>query len=361
MQSSIAIHIEALLFKNMLIPKKKAFKYCKYIFYFVLSQAILLYLFAHLSFFSSLLHKNSHEESENLRVQVDRLTLDVKASSEKLNALKREQQESSEELVALKLEQFKNHPILGLNDEELDNTTISAMMEWYEILGTDATMRTCSEDFGNVLVQRWRNEKKSYCSSKTVENANDDSVLASSIDCHLVKQTRHHGNGDQLCLMKNVAVNMGVFGDDSVTRPVVEHYVATRHNDQPYIKFPKGTVKANCNIHPDLWDKKFMPGWNADWTTNAVKIIEKIVNENETEIRNTENQNQLNTDETIYCDEYVDHPVLINQRDTFANFFHDSEDFFNVYLALAILQWKSSETQIYLTGEYTYIFMCIYI
>jgi hypothetical protein len=53
--------------------------------------------------------------------------------------------------------------------------------------------------------------------------------------------------------------------------------------------------------------------------------------------KDQKNVDLSNTDKTVYCDEYVDHPVLINQRDTFANFFHDSEDFFNVFLASAIL------------------------
>jgi hypothetical protein len=44
--------------------------------------------------------------------------------------------------------------------------------------------------------------------------------------------------------------------------------------------------------------------------------------------------------------------VLVTQRDTFANFFHDSEDFFNVFLAMAILQWKGGDTQMYLTDLY---------
>jgi hypothetical protein len=189
----------------MIAPKKKGYKYCKYIFYFILSQAILLYLFAHLSYFSSLLDQTNHEESENLRAHADRLKLDVKENSDKLKTLKLEQdfikdlgtsiQKSNRTSIkesndVISKELFKNHPILGLNDEELENTPISVMMGWYENLGTEAGMRTCSEDFGNVLVQRWRNEKKSYCSSKNEKNANDNSVIDSSIDCYLVHQTR---------------------------------------------------------------------------------------------------------------------------------------------------------------------------
>jgi hypothetical protein len=55
---------------------------------------------------------------------------------------------------------------------------------------------------------------------------------------------------------------------------------------------------------------------------------------------------------SVECDERVEHRVLVVQRDTFANFFHDSEDFVNVFLALAVLQWKMEDTQIYLTDLY---------
>lgn len=51
----------------------------------------------------------------------------------------------------------------------------------------------------------------------------------------------------------------------------------------------------------------------------------------------------------VECDEWIDHQVLVVQRDTFANFFHDSEDFFNVFVAMAVLRWSSKDTQIFLT------------
>jgi hypothetical protein len=60
------------------------------------------------------------------------------------------------------------------------------------------------------------------------------------LQCYLVRQTRHHGNGDNLCHMHNVAVDLRLFGDDSQTRNVIKTYVDTKHGKQPYIKFPKG-------------------------------------------------------------------------------------------------------------------------
>lgn len=51
-------------------------------------------------------------------------------------------------------------------------------------------------------------------------------------------------------------------------------------------------------------------------------------------------------DETLGCDVWVEHPVLLVERDTFANFFHDSEDFVNTFLALAVLGWSIKDTQV---------------
>ena len=35
---------------------------------------------------------------------------------------------------------------------------------------------------------------------------------------------------------------LGLFGDDLKTRPVVEKYVQTRHNVQPYIKYVRSLI-----------------------------------------------------------------------------------------------------------------------
>ena len=78
--------------------------------------------------------------------------------------------------------------------------------------------------------------------------------------------------------MKNVAVQMGIFGDDRKMRPVVEHYVQTKHFDQPYVKWPKGFVKADCELNKEKWQSRFMPGWNADWTTSAVETSSDALN-----------------------------------------------------------------------------------
>lgn len=76
-----------------------------------------------------------------------------------------------------------------------------------------------------------------------------------------------------------------------------------------------------------------MPGWNLDWTTNAVEFVGEGISADD-------------------CDEWVEHNVLVVERDTFANFYHDSEDMVNAFLAMAILQWSLNDTQILLTDLY---------
>ena len=222
------------------------------------------------------------------------------------------------------------HPILQLDDDTFHSTSLKKMMSWYD---SDPT-GTCDHDFGNKLVERWSNTKKSYCTTSSLSSSLSSTSLKSSIDCYLVSQTRHAGNGDNLCLMKNVAVNVGYFGNTNAMNSVVENYVNTNHNVQPYVKFPKGFIKADCSINNDLWQSKYMPGWNADLTTSAVDV-------------NTASPYTNNI-----CDEWIEEPVMIMQRDTFANFFHDSEDFFDIFLGMAILDWSKKDTQILLTDLY---------
>ena len=173
---------------------------------------------------------------------------------------------------------FDGHRILSLDDVQHQNTHLDKLLSWY---GESDGGGTCAVDFGNDLIKKWRGTGEPYCSAKGSK--------ISSIDCFLIHQTSHHGGGDNLCLMKNVAVNigekllgspssscthhnstnelmstktevldcsrycqfncsiystiaflrsiLGLFGDDVKTRPVIEKYVETRHNVQPYIKY----------------------------------------------------------------------------------------------------------------------------
>jgi hypothetical protein len=148
-------------------------------------------------------------------------------------------------------------------------TPINIMMSWYK---ESEGGGTCEDDFGNKLIDRWRNTKSTFCSSSSSYNNNNnnniDNIESSSIECYLIQQNNHAGNGDNICKMKNISVNFGLFGDDSKTRTVVQHYVQTRHEQQPYIEFPKGFITGKCVPDSKKWIPQYMPGWNKDWTVN---------------------------------------------------------------------------------------------
>ena len=229
----------------------------------------------------------------------------------------------------------KDRRILSMTDQEFRYQPVSVLMKSY---GEAAGPRNCAGDFGNALVERWRATKKRVCSppaDAASPGANQGaSVGSSSIDTYLVKQTRHHGNGDNLIHFQDVSVNMGLFADMDKMYSVVKHYVDTKHFKQPYVPYPEGFVQGKCTTNKAAgWNPNVMPGWNVDWTTSAFRSI-------------------AGAEAGAVCDEWVTHPVLVVQRDTFANFFHDSEDFVNAFLALAILEWKLGDTQMYLTDLY---------
>ena len=252
------------------------------------------------------------------------------------------------------------HAILLMSDVEFRNTPVSEMLNKY---GQARGGGSCEGDFGAKLANRWRATKQTVCQGAEVVGAQSadmgkpainpythvpigrtkrrqnaaGGISSSSTECFLVRQTRHHGNGDNLCHYKDVSVNMALFDDENVVMPVVQNYVNTRHNKQPYIPFPKGFINGKCLPLPNQgWAESQMPGWNTDLTVKAFK----------SHAYSEQESNDLK------CDEWVDHKVIMLQRDTFANFFHDSEDFVNLFLALAILKWSPGDTQVYLTDLY---------
>lgn len=244
------------------------------------------------------------------------------------------------------------HPILNYDDETLKHTPLSQMMSLYDPPTGSSPGGSCDNDFGNGLVERWRRTKRTYCSPDGPDVGTVGGEK-SKIDCYLVKQTRHGGNGDQICVMENVGVHMDIFNDDTITNSTVREYERTKHSKQPYIIFPSNFVQSACEANPDLWNSDLMPGWNAgicrthslprvsfrtcllisvEWTTGAVSMIK--------------------ASHDVQCTEWIEESVLIDQRDTFANLFHDSEDFVNVFLAMSVLQMSLADTQIYLTDLY---------
>ena len=84
-------------------------------------------------------------------------------------------------------------------EDELLRTPLNELMHKYTTNSKGPSTRNCERDFGVGLIERWRSTAKTCC------NGGD-----SKLTCHLVQQTKHHGNGDQLLLADNVMINFKV-------------------------------------------------------------------------------------------------------------------------------------------------------
>jgi len=116
------------------------------------------------------------------------------------------------------------------------------------------------------------------------------------------------------------------------------NYVKSRHNQQhSKLKWSKGTWGGTCSVDQNNggWEKKFFPGWNENWFNAFSPGINGPI-----------------SPDSDQCDVWEESPTLIVERDTFANFFHNSEDFFNTFVALSVLKWPIKDLQIFITDIY---------
>jgi hypothetical protein len=158
-----------------------------------------------------------------------------------------------------------NHFVLNLDDDALKQTPINEMIANYGPMTGSTPGTSCEDDFGNKLVNRWRDTKDTYCSPDG-EDVGTVGGLKSKIDCYLVKQTKHGGHGDQICVMENVGVHMDIFSDNGMMNKIVRNYEKTKHNVQPYVRFPHDFISSACEIKQDKWIPDNMPGWNVGET-----------------------------------------------------------------------------------------------
>ena len=214
--------------------------------------------------------------------------------------------------------------LLALDDAAFAHLPASQMTTLYHppAHGQAARTHTCDEDFGHGLVQRWRATRRDWC-------VPSEKTQRSRITCYFLHQTDHGGNGDNLCTLHNLSVDVGVFADTRATHPVMQRYHDSKHHDDAYIHYDKGFVQADCTLdHAHYATDKF-PGWNADWLVSGLATTPL---------------------ESCHTTEHL--PTLIVQRDGFANLYHSSEDFINAYLALAILELSVADVQVVLTDLY---------
>ena len=130
---------------------------------------------------------------------------------------------------------FKDHQMLALNETAFRTAPLDMLMAQY---GTAHGGGSCDYDFGMGLINRWRKAGESCCRGR--------SDTSSSLKCHHIRQTRHHGTGDQLCVGQNVRVDLAPFADPRTTDGVMAKYISSKHMDQAYIHYKKSTLAATC-------------------------------------------------------------------------------------------------------------------
>ena len=91
----------------------------------------------------------------------------------------------------------ERHFILTLSEEDFLSTPLDRMMARYNF-----NFNSCDNDFGNGLVNRWRDTRRQACASPP------SSSSSSVVETHLVRQAGHAGDGDNIVILRNVAVNL---------------------------------------------------------------------------------------------------------------------------------------------------------
>ena len=127
--------------------------------------------------------------------------IDSSSSSSPVSGSKRGRGGRRDRVIA----RAERHFILTLSDETFLSTPLDRMMSRYNF-----NFSSCDDDFGNGLVNRWRDTRRQACSSSS------SSSSSSSVETHLIHQAGHAGDGDNLVLMRNVTV-------DLVTLPCYTH------------------------------------------------------------------------------------------------------------------------------------------
>mmetsp|Transcript_42238 Transcript_42238/g.99129 ORF Transcript_42238/g.99129 Transcript_42238/m.99129 type:complete len:693 (+) Transcript_42238:150-2228(+) len=235
-----------------------------------------------------------------------------------------------------------NHPILALPQEKYSATSVSALVEGIyapPMTGQSdgGAGKTCDGDFGIELMKRWRDLKAEFCSplgQPSPKVGAPNKVSGSKIDCYVIQQTGHSGS-DNMCSLENVVLDMAPYSNKDLTKKTMEDYKKTKHEDQAYMHFSQPVITGLCSVVGDKFNnEKLFPGWNKDWLWNGFKAVKD------------EGSREL------ACDVWEETPSMIVERDTFANMYHDTEDFWNVFLTMGILQLARDNTQILLADLY---------
>ena len=215
------------------------------------------------------------------------------------------------------------HPIIALSEHDFRATSVGDMIQGYgpPMEGTETSSvkgATCETDYGMGLVLRWRSSAASFCGASVSGNSNpsDTKAADSRVITYTTIQSNHAGKGDTLVELNNVVLDTSKFCSKANTAKVVQEFTDSKRYNA-HMSFDESVLFGHCAITKTP-DKHNFPGWQKEWMNRFTA-----------------------TDDAdsgmLECDMWEEVPTFLVQRHGFANMYHGSEDFFNTFLALAIL------------------------
>ena len=97
-----------------------------------------------------------------------------------------------------------------------------------------------------------------------------------------------------------------------------------------FLNHVKPVIFTSCQRVLGAWQENQLPGWNKNWMLNG-----------------------LSTDKQVTCASFDEMPTLIIERHSaFANLFHQTEAFFNAFLALLIARLRPADVRVLLADLY---------
>ena len=213
-------------------------------------------------------------------------------------------------------------PLHSLAPQNDLNEKIHAVNEslWREITqGTKSSIimesLECDRNFGFGLVTRWSASQKLWCSP--------------TISCYPYYQTGHGGFGDNLCVITNATLDPAPFVDNTTTRSIMKSCVDS--NGGAYLEHVKPIIFTSCQRVIDEWKENQLPGWNKNWMQDALST----------------------SSHPAVCEHFDELPTLLIERNgLFANLFHQTEAFFNAFLALLITGLHPGNVRILIADLY---------
>jgi len=201
-----------------------------------------------------------------------------------------------------------NHPVLWMTESEFRETTVDKMVDMYS-----GQKEQC---FGNELpgkdiIESWRSEGRDYCRKIDADHV--------GMRCYSFKSPWQWGP-QQFCRHTDVAVSWKELSDKTFIDAYMNVVRTEGHNG--HVTWKEGHWGGQCKIgDTERWDEKRFTGYTNNWFKTRHEGKWK-------------------------CDITVEDPVVIIQRDAWANLWHQSNDFLSTILELAVLRMNTKNLRV---------------